>query len=134
MISNFRKYIYCRSSRPEGFRWKGVTCNFIKRRLWRRCFPMNVAKFLRTPSLIEHFQWLLLLFWSHCRVLLTILQLTVSVVNWSQVLFLWIVQFNLEAALQTNRVIEYDVKKSSKSNLTMLLNVKMMKKHKWRKL
>ena len=26
-------------------------CNFIKIRLWRRCFPMNFAKFLRTPFL-----------------------------------------------------------------------------------
>ena len=24
-------------------------CNFIKKRLWHRCFPMNFAKFLRTP-------------------------------------------------------------------------------------
>ena len=23
--------------------------NFIKKRLWRRCFPVNFAKFLRTP-------------------------------------------------------------------------------------
>ena len=27
-------------------------CNFIKKeRLWHRCFPMNFAKFLRTPFL-----------------------------------------------------------------------------------
>ena len=26
----------------------------------RRCFPVNFAKFLRTPFLIEHFPWLLL--------------------------------------------------------------------------
>ena len=24
-------------------------CNFIKKRLWHRCFPVNFAKFLRTP-------------------------------------------------------------------------------------
>ena len=24
-------------------------CNFIIKRLWRRCFPVNFAKFLRTP-------------------------------------------------------------------------------------
>ena len=34
-------------------------CNFIKKRLWHRCFPMNVAKFLRTPFYIEHL-WRLL--------------------------------------------------------------------------
>ena len=24
-------------------------CNFIKKRLWHRCFPVNFTKFLRTP-------------------------------------------------------------------------------------
>ena len=32
----------------------------LKKRLWCRSFPMNFAKFLRTPSLTEHLQWLLL--------------------------------------------------------------------------
>ena len=26
-------------------------CNFIKKRVWHRCFPVNCAKFLRTPFL-----------------------------------------------------------------------------------
>ena len=30
------------------------TCNFIKKRLWHRCFPVNCARFLRTPFLREH--------------------------------------------------------------------------------
>ena len=35
--------------------------NFIiKKRLWHRCFPVNFAKFLRTPSFTEHLRWLLL--------------------------------------------------------------------------
>ena len=38
------------------------------------------------------------------------MQLTVLLVNWLQVLFLWTLQFNLEAALQTNEEIESDVK------------------------
>ena len=29
-------------------------------RLWHRCFPVNFAKFLRTPFLTEHLWWLLL--------------------------------------------------------------------------
>ena len=33
---------------------------FIKKRPWHRCFPVNFAKFLRTPFLTEHFRWLLL--------------------------------------------------------------------------
>ena len=32
----------------------------LKKGLWYRCFPVNFAKFLRTPSLIEHLWWLLL--------------------------------------------------------------------------
>ena len=32
----------------------------LKKRLWHKCFPVNFAKFLRTPFLTEHFQWLLL--------------------------------------------------------------------------
>ena len=35
-------------------------CNFIKKRLQHRFFPMKFAKFLRTPCFIEHIQWLLL--------------------------------------------------------------------------
>ena len=34
-------------------------CNFIKKRLKHRCFPVNIAKFLRTFSFIEHLRWLL---------------------------------------------------------------------------
>ena len=33
----------------------------LKKRLWHRCFPVNFAKFLRTPFLIEHLRWLLLI-------------------------------------------------------------------------
>ena len=32
----------------------------LKKRLWHRCFPVNFVKFLRTPILLEHLQWLLL--------------------------------------------------------------------------
>ena len=34
----------------------------LKKRLWRRCFPVNFAKFLRTLFYIEQLRWLLLLF------------------------------------------------------------------------
>ena len=74
-----------RSSRAEVFCKKGILRNFakftgkhlcqslflkkivgprpailLKRRLWHRYFPANFAKFLRTPFLTEHLQWLLL--------------------------------------------------------------------------
>ena len=74
-----------RSSRPKVFFKKGILKNFAKftgkhlyqslffnkvaelkpatllkkNRLWHRCFPVNIAKFLRAPFL-EHLWWLLL--------------------------------------------------------------------------
>ena len=82
----FRNVVYnVRSSFPEVFYRKGVLRNFskltgkhlfqslffnkvagvrpetlLKKRLWHRCFPVNLAKFLRTPFHIEHLRWLLL--------------------------------------------------------------------------
>ena len=35
-------------------------CNLFKKRLWRRFFPLNFAKFLRTPFFTERLRWLLL--------------------------------------------------------------------------
>ena len=35
------------------------SATLLKKRLWRRCFPVNFAKFLRTPFLTEHLPWLL---------------------------------------------------------------------------
>ena len=74
-----------RSSRPEVFCKKGVFRKFakfkgkhlcqrlffnkvagmrpatlLKKNLWYRCFPLNFAKFLRTPFFTEHLWWLLL--------------------------------------------------------------------------
>ena len=34
----------------------------LRKRLWHRCFPVNFAKFLTTPLIIEHLWWLLLSF------------------------------------------------------------------------
>ena len=34
----------------------------LKKRLWHRCFPVNFAKFLRAPFIIEHLEWLFLFF------------------------------------------------------------------------
>ena len=77
--------IFFRSSRPEVFCKKGVIrnfakftgkhlCqslflnkysglrpeNFLKKRLWYRCFSVNFAKFLKTLFLIEHLRFLFL--------------------------------------------------------------------------
>ena len=35
-------------------------CNFVKSKLQHRCFPVNIAKFLRTAFFIEHLRRLLL--------------------------------------------------------------------------
>ena len=35
-------------------------CNFIKKRPQDRCFPVNIAKFLRASFFTEHLRWLLL--------------------------------------------------------------------------
>ena len=32
----------------------------LKKRLWHRCFPVNVVRFLRAPIFTEHLWWLLL--------------------------------------------------------------------------
>ena len=80
--ATFQKW---RSSRPNVFFKNGVLRNFakftgknlcqslflnkvaglrratiLKKRLCHRCFPVNFAKFLRTPFLIEHLWWPLL--------------------------------------------------------------------------
>ena len=36
------------------------SATLLKMRLWHRCFPVNFAKFPRTPFLTEHLRWLLL--------------------------------------------------------------------------
>ena len=41
------------------------TCNFIKKRPWHRCIPVNFAKFLRTSFFIEHLRWIFL-FYTFC--------------------------------------------------------------------
>ena len=41
----------------------GLTpAHLSKKRLWHRCFPVTVDKFLTTPFLSEHLQWLRLCF------------------------------------------------------------------------
>ena len=52
----------CISSSFLAFLFKKMpqACNFVKKGLWHRCFPVNFVKFLRTPLLTEHLRWLLL--------------------------------------------------------------------------
>ena len=42
----------------ESLCWRPTT--LFNKRLQHRCFPLNIARFLRTPFFIEHLRWLLL--------------------------------------------------------------------------
>ena len=72
-MRTLRNFHLIRGSRSEVFRKKGVLRSFtkftgrylrpatlLKKRLWHRCFPVNFAKFLRTPFFTEHLRCLLL--------------------------------------------------------------------------
>ena len=55
-------FIEYRNSHPQMFFKIGVpqACNFTKKRLQGRCFPVKLVTFLRTLFFKEHLQWLLL--------------------------------------------------------------------------
>ena len=40
---------------------QALACNLFKKRLWRRCFLVNYAKFPKRSILTEHLQWLFLM-------------------------------------------------------------------------
>ena len=42
--------LICRANQWTGF-YMRKACNLILKRLQHRCFPVNIAKFLRTPNL-----------------------------------------------------------------------------------
>ena len=71
-------YFFCSENSIPIYISCGRCCRpatLLKRRLWHRCFPMNLAKFLRTPFCIEHLWWLLLTEtaqWSICSALFKI--------------------------------------------------------------
>ena len=62
VLRNFAKFIgkhLCQSlffNKVAGLR----PATLLKKRLWHRCFPVSFTKFLRTPFISEHPQWLLL--------------------------------------------------------------------------
>ena len=62
VLKNFRN-IHMKTPMLESLFYKveGLTTfNVTKKWLQHRCFPGNIAKFFRTPFLIEHLWWLLL--------------------------------------------------------------------------
>ena len=66
VLQNSQKNTHARISSLIKLQARNSTCNFIKKRLWHRCFPVNFVKFLRTPFLIEHLRWLLLVLQGRC--------------------------------------------------------------------
>ena len=50
--------VFCKKGHKIPRRLRRAT--LLKKRLWHWCFPVNFAKFLRTPFLTEHLRWLLL--------------------------------------------------------------------------
>ena len=66
-----RLYVFCREGALKNFaKFTGKhqcqrpffkkVAGLLRKRLWNWCFPVNLAKFLRTPFLTEHLRWLLL--------------------------------------------------------------------------
>ena len=52
------KHLYCRLFFDKGFHIRPAT--LLKKKLRRRCFPVNFSKFLKISFFIEHLWWLLL--------------------------------------------------------------------------
>ena len=48
---------------------QALVCNFIKKSLQQRHFPVKLAKLLRTPIFTEQFRWLLLIIREICKFL-----------------------------------------------------------------
>ena len=63
--------VVLRSSHLKVFCEKGVLRNFAKftgKHLCQRCFPVNFAKYLRTPFFKEHLRWLFCRTWDFLRI------------------------------------------------------------------
>ena len=66
ILSNFAKFTgkrLCRSSHRRCSINKALglrPATLLKKRVWLRCFPVNFAKFPRTPFITKHFRWLIL--------------------------------------------------------------------------
>ena len=69
---------FSKNSQPQAW-------NFIKKRLWRRCFPVNFTKFLRTPFFSEHPWWLRLISAS-CKVKFCLLENGFSENSWKNLI------------------------------------------------
>ena len=64
VLKNFKNFTWKRLVLESNFSKVAglICCNFIKKRLLHRCFPVKFAKFLRTLFFTEHLHWMLLRF------------------------------------------------------------------------
>ena len=53
------KKVFLEISQNSQENTQAAPATLLKKRIWHRCFPVDFAKFLRTPFLIEHLWWLL---------------------------------------------------------------------------
>ena len=59
-LKNFARFTGKHLCQSLFFFLKYMPATLFKKRLWRKCFPVNFAKFLRTPIFTEHLWWLFL--------------------------------------------------------------------------
>ena len=63
VLRNFAKFTgkyLCQSHVFNKVTGEARPVTLLKTWLWNKSFPMNFAKFLRTPFIIKHLRWLLL--------------------------------------------------------------------------
>ena len=106
----------CSFNRLTGFK----TCNFLKKRLQHSCFPVNIAKFLRTLILMKICEQLLLQF----------LLLTVNISSWELVSALNSIRFLQRVLLRvlSGRFLSY-LKKRKTSQNSHLLSLVVIRSH-----
>ena len=97
----------CSFNRLTGFK----TCNFLKKRLQHSCFPVNIAKFLRTLILMKICEQLLLQF----------LLLTVNISSWELVSALNSIRFLQRVLLRvlSGRFLSYLKKKEKLAKIVI---------------
>ena len=126
--------MFCKKGVLRHFtKFTGKTCarvsglSLLKKRHWYRCFPVNFAKFLRTPFHIEHLWWLLLFFKKAIQ-LVTVVAIEKSVIyslkvckyenyyhSWRLVKYIspfWFIKqtFILKLRICSNKLIFYYIK------------------------
>ena len=72
-----RTEVFCKKDAPRNFaKFTGKhlcqSLTLLKKTLWHRCFPVNFARFLKTPCFTEHIRWLFCNFFKALSIFLKI--------------------------------------------------------------